>query len=107
MGFLLWASAVIGFLSPTCMGHPASAFSRYREDRSSLHGATACNYFPISARANILTCGFANCSKAICADSLAVEADGLHAKGRLSFEASVFGAIEFAKAIRRAIWDKN
>ncbi len=74
MGFLLWASAIIGFLSPTCMGHSASVFSRYREDRSSIHGAIACNYSPISTRVISLNCGFANGSKATFTDSLAVEA---------------------------------
>lgn len=86
MGFLLWASAIVGFLSPTCMGHSASVFSRYREGRSSIHGAIACNYSPISTRVISLNCGFANGSKATGLDSLAVEAGGLRAKGCLSFK---------------------
>ena len=45
--------------------------------------------------------------KATSADSLAVEAGGLHAKGRLSFKTGVFGEIEPPKAVRRAPWDKN
>ena len=36
-----------------------------------------------------VTCGFANGSKTTSADSLAVEAGGLHAKGRLSFKTGV------------------
>lgn len=100
MGFLLWASAIIGFLSPTCMGHSTSVFSRYREDRSSVHGATACNYSLISTRINSLTCGFANCSKATCADSLAIAAAGNRAadavleyslRGRGGFACGGFG----------------
>lgn len=106
-GLSALGACIIGFLPPTCMGHSASVFSRYREDRSSVHDATACNYSPISARVNSLTCGFANCSKAACADSLAIAAGSLRAKARLSFKSGVFGAIEFAKAIRRALWDKN
>ena len=86
MGFLLWASAIVGFLSPTYMGHSASVFSRYREGRSSIHGAIACNYSPISTRVISLNCGFANGSKATGLDSLAVEAGGSHARGRLSFK---------------------
>ena len=54
-----------------------------------------------------MTCAFASDAKAARVDSLAVAAGGLHAKGRLSFKTDVFGAIEFAKAIRRALWDKN
>ena len=54
-----------------------------------------------------VTCGFANGSKTTSADSLAVEAGGLHAKGRLSFKTGVFGEIEPPKAVRRALWDKN
>lgn len=73
MGFLLWASATIGFLSPTCMGRSTSAFSRYREDRSSVHGATACSYSLISTRVSSLTCGFANGARAARVDSLAMQ----------------------------------
>lgn len=94
MGFLLWASAIIGLLSPTCMGHSTSVFSRYREERSSVHGATACNYSLISTRVTSLTWGFANCSKAARVDPLAIAAGGLQATGRLSFKTGVFGAIE-------------
>lgn len=47
------------------------------------------------------------CPKATCADSLAIAADSLRAKGRLSFKTGVFGAIEPPKAARRALWDKN
>ena len=54
-----------------------------------------------------VTCGFSDGSKATSADSLAIEAGGLHAKGRLSFKTGVFGAIESAGAIRSALWDKN
>ena len=54
-----------------------------------------------------VTCGFANGSKTTSADSLAVEAGGLHAKGRLSFKTGVFGEIEPPKAVRRDLWDKN
>ena len=36
-----------------------------------------------------VTCGFSDGSKATSADSLAVEAGGLHAKGRLSFKTGV------------------
>ena len=54
-----------------------------------------------------VTCGLANGSKTTSADSLAVEAGGLQAKGRLSFKTGVFGAIEPPKAVRRALWDKN
>ena len=50
---------------------------------------------------------FANGVKATCADSLAVEAGGLHAKGRLSFKTGGFGAIEPPKAARHSLWDKN
>ena len=91
----------------TQMGHSTSVFSRYREDRSSVHGATACNYPLISTGVDSLTCGFANCPKATCADPLAIAAGGLRAKGRLSFKAGVFGAIEPQKAARCALWDKN
>ena len=45
--------------------------------------------------------------KAARSDSLAIAASGLRAKGRLSFETGVFGAIEPPKAARRALWDKN
>ena len=45
--------------------------------------------------------------KAARIDSLAIAAGGLRAKGRLSFETGVFGAIEPPKAVRRALWDKN
>ncbi len=107
MGFLLWVSAIIGFLSPACMGYSTSVFSRYCEDRSSVHGATACNYSLISTRVNSLTCGFANCSKAACADSLAIAAGSLRAKGRSSFKTGVFGAIEPPKAAHRALRDRN
>jgi hypothetical protein len=54
-----------------------------------------------------VTCGFADGSKTTSADSLAVEAGGLRAKGRLSFKTGVFGEIESPKALRRALWDKN
>ena len=54
-----------------------------------------------------VTCGFADGSKTTSADSLAVEAGGLYAKGRLSFKTGVFGEIEPPKAVRRALWDKN
>ena len=107
MGFLLWASAIIGFLSPTCMGHPTSVFSRCREGRSSVHGAASCNYSLISTRVTSLACGFANCPKATRADSLAIAAGGLRATGRLSFKTGVFGAIEPPKAARRAPWGKT
>ncbi len=40
-------------------------------------------------------------------DSLAIAAGGLPAKGRLSFETGVFGAVEPPKAARRALWGKN
>ena len=63
MGFLLWVSAIIGFLSPACMGYSTSVFSRYCEDRSSVHGATACNYSLISTRVNSLTCGLQTARK--------------------------------------------
>lgn len=50
---------------------------------------------------------FSDGSKTTSADSLAVEAGGLHAKGQLSFKTGVFGEIEPPKAVRRALWDKN
>ena len=53
------------------------------------------------------TWGFANDAKAARADSLAIAAGGLQAKGRLSFKTGVFGAIEPPKAARRALWDKT
>ena len=40
-------------------------------------------------------------------DSVAVAAGGYRAKGRLSLETGVFGAIEPSKAARRTLWDKN
>jgi len=54
-----------------------------------------------------MTCGFASGAQATRADSLAIAAGGLRAKGRLSFKTGVFGDIELAKASRRALWDKN
>ena len=45
--------------------------------------------------------------KAARIDSLAIAAGGLRAKGRLSFETDVFGAIEPPKAARCALWDNN
>lgn len=48
-----------------------------------------------------------NGAQAACVDSLAIAAGGLQAKGRLSFNTGVYGAIEPLKAARRALWDKN
>ena len=58
-------------------------------------------------RRRTATCGFSTSMKAARADSLAVEAGGLRAKGRLSFKTGAFGATEPPKAARRALWDKN
>ncbi|WP_307981197.1 hypothetical protein [uncultured Senegalimassilia sp.] len=54
-----------------------------------------------------VTCGFADGLKTTSAESLAVEAGGSRAKGRLSFKTGVFGEIEPPKAVHRALWDKN
>ena len=58
-------------------------------------------------RRKAATCGFSTSMKAARVDSLAIVADGLRAKGRLSFKTGAFGAIEPPKAARRALWDKN
>lgn len=58
-------------------------------------------------RKNNLNCVYTIDMQTACGDSLAVAAGGLHAKGRLSFEAAVFGAIEPPEASFRALWDKS
>ena len=51
--------------------------------------------------------GFAHDAQVARVDSLAIAAGGLRAKGRLSFETGVFGAIEPPKAANRGLWDKK
>ena len=58
-------------------------------------------------RRRAATCGFSTSMKAARVNSLAIAAGGLQARGRLSFNTGVFGAIEPPKAARRALWDKN
>ena len=58
-------------------------------------------------RRRAATCGFSTSIKAVRVNSLAIAAGGLQTKGRLSFRTGIFDAIEFAEAIRRALWDKT
>jgi hypothetical protein len=108
MGFLLGISAIVGLLSLICRPYSTSMFSRNSEGLlvNSWASPPETTHFAHRYQRPV-TCGFANGSKATSADSLAVEAGGLHAKGRLSFKTGVFGEIEPPKALRRALWDKN
>ena len=55
------------------------------------------------------TCNLRFCERAQAtrANSLAIAAGGLRTKERVGFKTGVFGAIEPAKTIRSAPWDKN
>ncbi len=57
--------------------------------------------------AKVCDLGFANGAQTTRVDSLAIAAGGFQAKGRLSFKAGFFGAVESPKAANRGLWNKN